>query len=840
MRKPSTLFLKAGLFAAAVISATADHAQVPNTWTRKADICGTITNGPTARSGSYSFALNGKGYLGGGNDGTARNDFWQYDPATNVWTQKANVNMPQGAVGLAVGNFGYAGSGATNSFYRYDPIFNVWITLPIVGGSSYRMGAYSFSAFGRCYIGGGVNSASSPLNDFWEFNPSTNLWTQKTSPGTGLSWAAAMGIAGKGYLIARDSNLGTAVAAVKEYDPIINAWTPKSAFPGGPRQSATTFSFASSGLLCTGADNAGGFSDLWQYYPATDTWTQRPSLPAGIYRTEAAGFVSGTNAYLCTGKGANGVEGAGFAYDTLAQTWSSPFVFGKTRVAAVAFSINGKGYIGTGATSYAGFNELQNEFWMYDPQTNSWTQKANFAGLARREAVGFATADKGYIGMGRSIYGRETDFWEYDPLANAWNTIAAYPSTTYNNAIGTSIGNKGYVLTLDGLGAAIKWCEYDPQTNVWSEKTRLPDVGAYTSFSIGRRAYISADHFWEYNPDKDSWTQKLLAPAGQGIGFSIGGRGYIAGNKLAEYDPETDAWSIRNNYFTTTQINNPGIAISIGNYGYAGASLGTSFPISVAADFWQYTPSGIITAYNGIPICAEDTTPFFVPYFSREGFNSGNTFYAQLSDSNGSFASPTVLPPLSGSAPSQLQLKLPTHSYTSKNYKLRVLSTSPALIGASAPLLFYTVHPPIGYDATGALTTVSGYQSYQWFKDGYFVFGATSATFSPTDNGTYTVAARDASGCRGFSDSVVIRGLGVNAQSVEAVSCYPNPATDVLHFGGSKRYDVSMLNVNGALCKQAHDVQQLDVKDLPAGVYFLRLRETVSGKQYFVRIMKSN
>jgi hypothetical protein len=282
------------------------------------------------------------------------------------------------------------------------------------------------------------------------------------------------------------------------------------------------------------------------------------------------------------------------------------------------------------------------------------------------------------------------------------------------------------------------------------------------------------------------------------------------------------------------------VAFSIGNNGYVGASMPYSTPAAPRQDFWQYTPSGIITAANGIPICAEDTTPFFVPYFTKEGFNPGNVFYAELSDSTGSFASPTVLPPLSGSAPGQLQLKLPTRSYTSKNYKLRVIANSPYMVGASTPLNFYSVHPKVSIDSTGAYVVEGNYQSYQWFKDGYFVFGAINNTFSPTANGVYTVAVRDASGCRGFSDPLVIRGLAVNAQSVEAISCYPNPATDIVHFGGSKRYDVSMLNVNGALCKEARNVQQLDVKELPAGVYFLRLRETVSGKQYFVRIMKSN
>ena len=41
-----------------------------------------------------------------------------------------------------------------------------------------------------------------------------------------------------------------------------------------------------------------------------------------------------------------------------------------------------------------------NDFWEYDPTTNTWTQKANFGGTPRDGAVGFSIGSKGYIGTG--------------------------------------------------------------------------------------------------------------------------------------------------------------------------------------------------------------------------------------------------------------------------------------------------------------------------------------------------------------------------------------------------------------------------------------------------------
>src|SRR5688572_9986650 len=48
---------------------------------------------------------------------------------------------------------------------------------------------------------------------------------------------------------------------------------------------------------------------------------------------------------------------------------------GINRHAGISFSINEKGYIGTGFSSN---NQWLQDMWEYDPTTASWSQKANF------------------------------------------------------------------------------------------------------------------------------------------------------------------------------------------------------------------------------------------------------------------------------------------------------------------------------------------------------------------------------------------------------------------------------------------------------------------------------
>src|SRR5258705_8942253 len=132
----------------------------------------------------------------------------------------------------------------------------------------------------------------------------------------------------------------------------------------------------------------------------------------------------------------------------------------KARSGAVGFSINGKGYIGTGSI-FSG-TELK-DFWEYDPDADTWAQKADFGGQVREYAVGFSIGDKGYLGTGNT-FGASLDFWEYDPVTNSWTQRADLPAEGRIGAVGFSIWSKGYIGTGNTeLGSHLKdFLEYDP------------------------------------------------------------------------------------------------------------------------------------------------------------------------------------------------------------------------------------------------------------------------------------------------------------------------------------------------------------------------------------------
>ena len=79
---------------------------------------------------------------------------------------------------------------------------NVWnnkTAMPNPGEG--RFLAAGFAIGTKIYVGTGLNAASTPLTDFWEYNTTNDTWTQKTDFAGGARFGAVgFSINGKGYI----------------------------------------------------------------------------------------------------------------------------------------------------------------------------------------------------------------------------------------------------------------------------------------------------------------------------------------------------------------------------------------------------------------------------------------------------------------------------------------------------------------------------------------------------------------------------------------------------------------------------------------------------------------
>ncbi len=244
-----------------------------NTWSQKANLPGAPRRCP------FGFAINGLGYVGGGiadssTYGTRFTDLYAYDPNTNAWTTKAAYTTTGNGVyrcaSTSCNGKGYVIGGrnsfsSTNTVYEYNPLTDTWLMRAMFPGvptsSGGRDGGVAFSMNLKVYFGTGRDD-SFYQNDFWEYDPATDIWTRKADlPGVGRQSAVGFVVQNKGF-IATGSN-GGFLKDCWWYDVTTNQWNFANNFDGSGRKSAVAFSILDSGYIATGKAASGTKQDLY-------------------------------------------------------------------------------------------------------------------------------------------------------------------------------------------------------------------------------------------------------------------------------------------------------------------------------------------------------------------------------------------------------------------------------------------------------------------------------------------------------------------------------------------------------------------------------------------------
>lgn len=169
-----------------------------------------------------------------------------------------------------------------------------------------------------------------------------------------------------------------------------------------------------------------------------------------------------------------------------------------------------------------------------------------------------------------------------------------------------------------------------------------------------------------------------------------------------------------------THLNNSGIgsgvksftfnwiapAASNGTVTFYSAGNATNGNNSTSGDFIYTTtrtvsPHPVVTgSISGSPFCA-NTTSIAIPYIASGVFTPGNVFTAELSDASGSFASPTVIGSLAATATGTINSTVPLPNVPGTGYRIRVVSSTPAVIGIENSINLSIIPPPTIANAGG-------------------------------------------------------------------------------------------------------------------------------------------
>ncbi|CAN5397181.1 hypothetical protein BH11BAC2_BH11BAC2_19700 [soil metagenome] len=226
-------------------------------------------------------------------------------------------------------------------------------------------------------------------------------------------------------------------------------------------------------------------------------------------------------------------------------------------------------------------------------------------------------------------------------------------------------------------------------------------------------------------------------------------------------------------------------------------------------------------------------------------FNPGNLFEVQISDEYGSFEFfPLTVGQTAGTGSTVVFVTIPNGLIDGNIYRMRVVANNPPNFSPvnDVPLTVHT--SPNAYAIAGGPTafcvgdsvtiyaiTSPGW-TYQWYKDGILMVGATVDSITVGLTGNYTVKVDDGV-CNLTSPIVDVVALvcsSIEEVAASSFKAYPNPTTGTITVDWKEGIHVDQATLSDLsgrviLVQSNHDPRQmnLDLSELPKGIYMLTL-----------------
>lgn len=137
-----------------------------------------------------------------------------------------------------------------------------------------------------------------------------------------------------------------------------------------------------------------------------------------------------------------------------------------------------------------------------------------------------------------------------------------------------------------------------------------------------------------------------------------------------------------------------------------------------------------------------------------------------------------------------------------------------------------------GSGTSTVLSTGTGYVSWQWYRNGLPIPGATTFEINTVKlNGLYTVKVTGANNCEGESTPVEVNELGLSIGNTsyanDQIKIYPNPTQSIVNIESPIEVQVSVKDVTGKTVYEAKLTKQVDLSKFADGVYMF----TISDKE---------
>lgn len=126
------------------------------------------------------------------------------------------------------------------------------------------------------------------------------------------------------------------------------------------------------------------------------------------------------------------------------------------------------------------------------------------------------------------------------------------------------------------------------------------------------------------------------------------------------------------------------------------------------------------------------------------------------------------------------------------------------------------------------LSTTLSFSSYQWYKAGIIINGATGQTCTATGPGWYSVKVSNTTGCPD-SAAYEVTGPDMNTADLQklkhSIYIYPNPARDKIWIKSPVAVQAILTNAQGRLLMETMHEASMDIKKIANGIYFLIIKD---------------
>jgi N-acetylneuraminic acid mutarotase len=260
----------------------------------------------------------------------------------------------------------------------------------------------------------------------------SGTWVPLAPLPTARQELATAALKGKIYVIAGYDADRRSTAIVEVYDTATNTWSRAHDIPLGGNHNAAAVAGGKLYSLCAGA--------MHVYDPASDSWTQVATPIFGHGGSPAVGVFQ-DKIYIAGGSSPFGSVNCE-VYDPATNNWTPLAPMSVARHHTGGAFVGGKFYVVGGRTGNTENTPVLNALEEYDPQSNTWQQRAPMP--TGRSGIGVAAFNGELFVFGGEFPGVYSEVEAYNPVTNTWRAEASM-SVARHGIWASAIGNKIYM-----------------------------------------------------------------------------------------------------------------------------------------------------------------------------------------------------------------------------------------------------------------------------------------------------------------------------------------------------------------------------------------------------------